>query len=366
MFPLIGAIASIGSSLIGNIASAGDRDRAEAAYQAALEQIKNMGSGPDLARAILLKEFKSAGVLTPKMEQAVELAAPKVSQIQEDSTLKDAQMKALQGLQARGAAGFTPEERAQFNKSRQDVQRDAEAKRQQILQSMQARGQSGGGAELAAQLSAAQAGTDRASEESDRITSEASQRALQAIMGSGQLGGSIRAQDFDVAKTKAGSEDEFALRRFNEAVGRQQRNVGSENAAQQYNLSEAQRLSDANTSMANQELIRQRQAEQQMWDNEFRKRQATAQALQASGQQASQAAGQTQQGWQNIGSGVASAAGAYANKSEADAARKESRDFAASEAKKQRDYWTQMQNKADYQRMYPPTRFEGPKLPGQQ
>ena len=300
---LIGGVA-------GNIASQGDREKAQKAFEDAWKKINALGAGPDLSKKIFYEQFKSAGVLTPELEEAVDVGFSKVAQIKEDPRLKEAQFQTLRAIQERGKTGFTAEERAQLAQTRAEAERAAEAKRGQILAGLRARGAMDSGAGVAAQLGSAEELAARQLEAADRFSSAASQRALEAIMQGGQVAGGIRGQEFDIARTKAAAEDE--LQRFNvsQQIARQQRNIAAQNQAQQYNLAQQQQLMNMNVQQANAERLRQLQAQQQMYENQLHQAQLQAGMLGQQGQFYQQQAGQTQQGWQNIGGGLGQMAGA--------------------------------------------------------
>jgi hypothetical protein len=311
----VGALANVASGVVGGLASAGDRRAAAAASARALAEIERQGAPPDLAREILLREYKSAGVLTPEVEKQVDLGVSKVSEIKEAPELREAQMSALRRLQEASQAGFTPEARATMQEARTLAQRDAQAKMQQILQQQQARGLAGAGSTLAAQLQAGSAAAAEEGEAAIKTGAMAAQAALQAAAQSGQLGSSIRGQEFDIARTKARAEDQFALQRFNEAVSRQQRDVQSRNLAQQYNLAQQQRIMDMNIAQRNAELQRQRAAEAQRYSLDLQRAQARAGAYTGQAQQLGQQAAATQQGWTQAVGGLGAgmmAAGNYA------------------------------------------------------
>jgi hypothetical protein len=308
------AVAAIAAPIIGgifgSINSAQDRARAEYLMQQALEEIRSVGAPPDLAKALILEKFEQAGMLTPELEQDINLGLSKVGQIQEDPSLRDAQMGALEALTKRGKTGLTPEDRAAYNEIRQRVAADSEGKRQQILQNFMARGQGGSGAELAAQLSASQSGADRMSAEGDRISADASKRALEAMMSSGQLGGQIRGQDFDINRTKASAEDEIAKFNTANAISRQSRNIAARNNAQQYNLAEKQRIQDANIQMRNNELARQADARRNYWLDQLSAAQGRASSYGTGANFAANQGAATAKQWQGIGAGVGAGAGA--------------------------------------------------------
>lgn len=263
-----GAAANLGGAVIGAIAGSGDRAKAQQAMQAAFDQINAIGAPPDLSAEIIRQNLQQVGVYTPALEQAITQDVSKVSQIQEDPSLRNAQTNALQGLQQRGATGLTAVERGAFNEARNKAAKEAEAKREQVIQNLAQRGMGGSGAEIAAQLGASQNSDQELAAEGDRLAATAAQNALQATAQAGQLGGQIRGQDFSVAGTKAQAED--ALNQFNisNQIARQQRNIASQNTAQQGNLAEQQRISDTNINAANAEKLRQAQAKQQLWNNQ--------------------------------------------------------------------------------------------------
>lgn len=313
ILPALALLVPVVTGIIGSASSAADRARAQEASEKAFQEIQNAGTPPDLSGAVLIKYLEEAGVLTPEMEHEINLGVSKVAGIQEDPATRDASMSALEGLKARGKTGLNAEDRAAYNDIRQRVQGDVEAKRQQIMQNFMARGQGGSGAELAAALSAGQSGADRASAEGDRISADASKRALEAMLAGGQLGATIRGQDFDVAKTKATAEDEIAYRNFQNSVGRQTRNTAARNTAAERNLAEKQRVADYNAQLANAETQRQQAAKRQYWADSAQRARDLANA------QMGQAANYQRQGdatagtWSGIGSGAAAGIGAYAN-----------------------------------------------------
>ena len=298
------AAVGIGSAIMG--AASGKKERKAAADALARAQaiIDEVGPPPDLSAKIIYEQLRVAGVLTPDIEAAYNTAVSKVSQITEDPSLREAQSGALKTLQKRAKLGLTAEDRAAYNEIRQQVQRDAEAKRQQALQAYAQRGLAGGGQELAASLMAGQEGAERASAEGDRIAAVASARALEALRESSNLAGSLRSQDFDVNRTRAAAADEFE--RFNVAnqIGRQQRNVDRMNIAQERNLSEKQRIQDYNTAQENAERLRQVEAKRQYWQDKLAYAQARTGQTSNIINQANTAAEAKQQMWSGIGGGA--------------------------------------------------------------
>lgn len=301
----VGAGVSALGGILGNVLSSGDRRRAMEAYDRALDEIKGMRAPPDLARTILLREFEQVGVLTPELEDVVNLASSSVEQIKEAPELRKAQITALQLLGERARAGFSAEDRASLAQIGLQLARDTEAKRQQILQSYQQRGLGGAGSELIAQLQGASAGSAQAGEEGIKLQSEAARAARESAAELGRLGGQVRGQEFDISRTKAEAEDRNALTRFNEAVARQQRDVATRMDVQRQNLAERQRIADLDTADKNAESRRQRDAEAQMHEFELRRVGLLSDAYRA------RAGGYLGQAQQTAGmlSGVGSAAG---------------------------------------------------------
>ncbi|NDG25717.1 MAG: hypothetical protein EB120_00895, partial [Proteobacteria bacterium] len=249
--------------------------------------------------------FKEAGVYTPQIEQKVELEASKLSGLKEDPRLKEAQMQALRRF-GREAEGRTPEFEAKLRQAEMQQRRAVAGQQLALQQQMAARGLGSSGALLGLQQQAIQSEADRAAMQSDMAAIEAQRGALEAARQYGGMAGQVRGQDFDVERTRLGAEDQFALQRFNEAMGRQQRNIAGLNAAQLRNLEASQRIADMNVSQANAERLRQMNAQQQMYQNQLTQAQLRAGVKSGQAQQYQQQAGTTQQAWTGIGSGIGS------------------------------------------------------------
>lgn len=260
-------LGGIVGGFVGQDQASGDRTKAQGYAEAAFNELLALGLPPDLSKEVIMQKFQQAGIMSPEMEQAINQTHSKVSEMQEDPATREAQMGALNQLRKLGQSGLGAQDRAGLNQVRDQVQRDLEAKRQQILQNQQARGMSGSGAELIAQLQGAQGGANQASMEGDRLAGMAQQRALQAISQGANLAGGIRGQDYQTAMNRASAEDQ--MNRFNteNQIARQQRNAGARNLAQAQNLSAKQRTQDMNTTQANNELLRQNEAKRDYWND---------------------------------------------------------------------------------------------------
>lgn len=304
-----GALIPAISGVIGNIASSGDRRRAQEAINNVLQEMQQYPHSPDEAFQKILSKLDDVGVLTPELEQQITLAAPKVAEIQETPETRKAQMTALELLGQRAATGMTPEDKARLSQIQTQIAKDTEAKRQQILQTYQQRGLGGTGAEIASQLQAASAGAAEAGEQGMQLQAQASRAALEAAREYGALGGQIRGQEFDIARTKAGAEDQAAMTRFNEAVARQQRNLAVQRQSEQARRDEAYRRASLGIS-----------TEQQTFQNQAARTQALANARLGQATQLQQQAAQTAGQWAGAGAGAGqalTAAGIYGSKAPA-------------------------------------------------
>jgi hypothetical protein len=309
----IGAGASIGANIIGQLASAKDRDRASQLMNDAANEILSVGAPPIVAREIILQKFEQAGLLTPEVENEIKLGPSLVEQIKEAPELRQAQMGALDIISQRARGGLTAEDRAALNQVRSEVAQDAAARDASILQSMQARGMAGAGNELAQRLISSQASANRTSTEGDNLAAMASRNALAAASQMGSLGNQIRGQDFDINQTRASAAD--AINQFNvqNAVSRQTRNVGTKNQAQQFNVTRQQDVSDANVGAANAEKQRQVDAEKWMYNAALDRAKARSQAISGQAEQAGQSAQSTAGFWSGMGSAANTAGSGIAN-----------------------------------------------------
>jgi len=265
------AIGSVAGGLLGGIVGlfSGNsaKKKAEAAYAEAERLIKEVGAGPDLAREIMLDQFKVEGIYTPELEQKLDLEMSKAAQIQEDPSLGSSQRKALEILSGAAQSGLGPEERAELAQLQDEQAAQTRGQEQSIIQDMQQRGQGGSGAELIARLNAGQQSANRSRSAGLDIAAQASRRALEAAGQMGSLSGNIRGQEFDINKAKADAEDLRNQMLYQNSVTMQTRNIDAKNAAERANLVNAQQTSNRNVVQSNAEKERQRQAEQTMYEN---------------------------------------------------------------------------------------------------
>jgi hypothetical protein len=271
----VAAISLIGG-IMGNNANKKAQAKAEAALAQARAYIEQVGPPPDISKAIILEKLKEAGVLTPDLEQKINVGVSKLSEYQEAAQGRDAQVNALQLMSRASREGIGATERADLNKLRTQAAMDAEAKRQQLMQSLQSRGIAGSGSELASQLAMQQQGYQTASDEGDRMAAQAQTRALQAMAGAASAGQQLRGSDLAHAQATRGAADEFQKFDVANQVSQQSRNVGATNVAQASNLQNKQRVQDQNTTDQNEEKYKQVKRQQDYWNDKLKYAQALA------------------------------------------------------------------------------------------
>lgn len=300
--------------MMGGMAASKDRKQQKKMMKAALAELERLGLPPDLSGPLLLKEFQSAGIYTPEMEEDLssEVEESVTAQIKEDPGLRQAQMQALNSLQQRAKVGLSAEDRAALNQVRSESQRDANANREAIRQRMLSQGMGGSGTELMMLLQGDQGAADQAAAGSDALMSQAQSRALDALGQSGRMAGDVRAQDFGVEETKARALDERNRFLNENSIARQRQNVSTRNEAQRLNLAEQQQIAKANTQLANAEQLRQRNEQGAFFDRKASLAGQKASAKVGQAAQYGQQADRTAQQYAGIGSAIGTGIGGYA------------------------------------------------------
>lgn len=258
-------IGSLIGGIVGAHNSSGDYQNANEAAQKAAQQLISTGMPPDMAKQIVLQQYKSAGQLTPQLEQAINLGPSAVANIQTDPNSRNAQMSALQQYQQAGQTGQTAQDQLNNLKMQDQINSDAQSRNASIIQGAQQRGEAGSGASLAAQLANAQSASNNESQQGLQLAANANQARMSALGQAASLGGQINSQDFNQANTKANAADQF--QRFNvqnqQAVANQ--NTTAQNQAQAANLANSQQIANANTNQTNTEAQRESQAQMTNW-----------------------------------------------------------------------------------------------------
>lgn len=167
-------------------------------------------------------------IIPPELQLAelYEQGPAEISKFAEDPRLRDAQLKALEGLGREvDFRGLTPEDIAANQRVAGETGRMEAGFRGAAQQSAAQRGMASSTGAYLGDLSAGQAATNRASAAGTENAAAARQRYLAALEGLGGMGAQVRGQDFGIAGQRASAQD--AINRFN---------VGQRSATQAYNL----------------------------------------------------------------------------------------------------------------------------------
>lgn len=293
---------SIVSSLVG-LFGGGDKS-AEYIEKAIQELIKVKIPDPAQQR-LALERFRSAGELSPELEQSIKADPSAFENIVQNTKYTQAQDRALGQLQSLGEeGGLSLTDKADLQEQLIASGNKDRANRDAITDEMARRGQLGSGMALQAQLAGAQSAGDRDSQSRLRALGGAQDRALQSIMGAGDLAGDMQSQDYQQKSDVASAQDRINQFNTQNAQNVQQRNVASKNDASAMNLGERQRIMDSNTQLGNQEQEHNKGLIQQQFDNQMQKSGAMADAYTGAANQSGQQAAQKRQAWGAVGSGL--------------------------------------------------------------
>lgn len=204
--------------------------------QLSFEELKRMYGDielPDYDRMAQDIEARiRSGQITPEQGQTFLQEASGLSSYSADPRLKGAQLAALGELESIGkAGGLRMSDKAML----EDIAREEDVQdrgaREAIEQNAKMRGVGGSGLELASKLISQQEGAGRRAKRGFDVGKLAEERALQAIMGAGQMGGQMRGQDFAEAESKARAQD--AINAFNARMraDQQESNLGRKERA---------------------------------------------------------------------------------------------------------------------------------------
>ena len=221
---------------------------------------------------VQLQEYVQQGLLTPEDAQTIMQNPSEFNKITTDPVFKDAQMKALTGLQdVADQGGMTDVMKGRLNDIARSEQVKSRGAREGILQNASERGVGGSGLELMAQLKNQQDSATRASDRGTQVAADAEERALNALIKSGQMGGEMETQEFGEKSKIAEAQD--AVNRFNTGNlnDTARANVEARNAAQAGTLAEKQGLSDANTGLRNNQQTYNKNVYQQKFNNDMAK-----------------------------------------------------------------------------------------------
>lgn len=248
--------------------------------------------------------------LTPiEFEQFKDTFTPQMAQdslmgnIETDSRLSGAQYAALDQLGELSQGGLNLQDKADLADIHGSVARQDAGRQAAIMQGMAERGMGGSGMELAQKLQSQSAGADRAAGNSRSVAAQAQQRALDAIMRRGQLGGEMREQQFGEDSAKARAQD--AMNLYNTGL----LNEGQRNT---------QNISNMNTGVSHRNAGQANEVAQQNFNNERSKLEGITGRVTASGGHNTDMGNINSKMIGDLGSGAAKAFGSYMSNQSSD------------------------------------------------
>ncbi len=306
----VAGTAAIAGGVASYMANQSANDRQQALQNGELQNLINVTIPDPAQQKIALQQFVLQGTMTPQLEQAFKQSPSALQNVRTDARQKAAQIQSLNQLQDIGSQGGL---RLQDKSALQDAMLKGQVQNrgnvQAIEQNAASRGQGGGGGfALQAQLQAQQGQSDQNARSGLSAASDAQNRALQAIMQSGQLAGQMRGQDFGEQAAKAQAAD--AINRFNtqNAQSVSNSNVAASNAAQAQNLAAKQNIASQNTNQANYQQEYNKSLAQQQFNNQLGLANAKNGVYQQLGQNALQQGQQQGNLYSNLGQAGAGAA----------------------------------------------------------
>lgn len=303
----------VAGAMAGVTASQNQLQAAQDARNQALAQYLGISTPGVAQQSLNLQQYGNAGNLNNQLEQAMQLGPSAMTQVAVDPRLAQAQMAALQQLSTVGQMGMTPAEQAALTQAQNNAAAQAQAKNQQIVNQFAAQGMGGSGAQLAAQLSNSQNAAQMLANNSNQTAQNAQQNALQAISQAGGLAGNISGQQFGQQAAIAQAKDYINQFNLQNAQNVSNTNVGLQNQAGLYNLQNAQNLSNMNTQLQNQQQQYNKQLLQQQFNNQMALASGRAGQYQGIAQAAQTNAANVANQYAGIGQGIDTGIGAAYN-----------------------------------------------------
>jgi hypothetical protein len=233
---------------IGDLVGAGgSNDAARTQFEAAKKWDEMEVLSPE-EKARKAKQLYDSGLLTPDQYQVTLQDPSALDKFTSDPRLREAQMRSLDYLTKVGTeGGLTAEDRARQNQINNRNATEARGAREAGAQRMQARGMGGSGMSALQSMLADESAATQNYLGGTEVAANAERRALDAMSKAGEMGGSIRTQDFSEAERKAAASD--AINRFNtqaknigEAANVDARNRAREGARSMYDTNYDERL----------------------------------------------------------------------------------------------------------------------------
>lgn len=299
----IGAISGIGN-MIANMSA---NERAEKIQSENFQRWMQLNIPDPKDQEIVLQKFVNEGTLDPVMQQAIQADPSQFEKIVTTPSYQAAQNRALSELENIGyEGGLRLQDEAALQDAMLGAQTRAKSNRMGIMDEMGRRGAGGGGMELAARLEGQQQAGDQEAQSALKIAAGAQDRALQSIMGAGDLAGKYRAQEFGEKGQKASAADRINMFNTQNLQSVNAANVGAQNRAQEMNLVNKQNISNQNVGAANAQEQYNKGLIQQQFDNQVKQ-------LSGASGQAAGLAQTAQRGGQIAGNTMSNIGGAAAN-----------------------------------------------------
>lgn len=244
---------------------------AQSGKQAAFDQMgKNaeMLQGPEYGSSNSINNVYS-GDYTPNNYNTPEAA--QYSLAQESPEGRAAQMEALKSLGGLVDQSASSSSALGRNNAELDARQLAQSREGAIRQDAMRRGQVGGAADMIARQQAAQAGANMNLNAGLQNAQQAALMQLAGTQASGNLAGSMRGQDQNLAFNNANAINAFNMHNTDARNAISQANTGLGNAAMLRNLGARQDVNNANTKLAMDKLNRNDRNTNSQYDAEMNK-----------------------------------------------------------------------------------------------
>ncbi len=242
---------------------------------------------------IFLQNAVQQGILTPDEARTFSQDPSQLLDIIEDPSLRSTQLDVIGSLQETiDAGGLDARAKASIEQAQTRADVDSRGQQQAIIADAARRGVAGSGLELASRLSARQNQAQLGSIQGFNAAALGEQRRLDSLRQLGDLSGGVRAQDFGQESAKAQAQDVINAFNTRNRQGVESFNVANVADVQRRNLGEKQRVSDVNTSIANQQETFNKQVPLTVFDAALAKAGGQSRAIVAANAQSSADLGQ--------------------------------------------------------------------------
>lgn len=217
------------------------------------------------------------GEMSPEIYDAV-INGP-VSQIQEDPALREAQLRAMFGMEQVGREGLPLQDRLLADEAQRAVAGEFGRANENIVRNLAARGRAGGGSELVARQMAAGQGAELARGLGSDLAQQSIANRLMGMREASGMAGQTRGMDAQTAALNSQMQN-----RYNEFISglktqAAQNAAQARERAQTYNLGQRQRLHEANVLGGYQNRLNERARQDQLQNDLFNARVRQAQGM---------------------------------------------------------------------------------------